>query len=603
MQRHKGQIVGLALAALVALTPVVAGCGGDDSGSSETNASGGTSAAPAGTGGTGATDSTDTTDTAAATDSTGATETTASTGEDVRTGPPLVAGAPSGPITNNNNPFISTSAATILGYSKVIWEPLAQTNAVDPTAEPAPWLATEWAWSQDYTSVTFTMRDGVTWSDGQPATAADIAYTFNLFVTYPALNRDVLPITSAAASGSTATVTFASSQFVNRDKVLQTLIVPEHLWSTLADPSADTIGDPIGTGPFALDSWSQQAVVVKSNPNYWGGTPAVPEIRYVPYNDGPALVTALGTGEINWTGVFIPDPEGQYLSKDDNNRMWFPSGLAAHTLYFNTARPPFDNVALRQAVNMVIDRERIGEEAYAGLYTVITNPTGIVEPAGAAYIADEYQGQTYEVDVEGAKALLADAGYTLDDGKLHDPSGEQVKVTLIDPSAFDTMLTALQIISEALGEIGIDAEVTPLDANTWLSQMAIGDFEASINFTQVGSTPYNLYLSFMDGTGLKPLGEPATVNPGRFDNADAAAALQQYASAVDDATRTAALATLQDIEVSDVPAIPLLASPLGSEFSVEHYEGWPDADNPYANPQPNGPNAALILMRLKTVES
>jgi peptide/nickel transport system substrate-binding protein len=518
--------------------------------------------------------------------------------------PPLTLGAPSGPITNNNNPFVRTSAASILGYAKVIYEPLAQTNATDPAAEPTPWLASDWTWSDDFTNITITMRDGVQWADGEPATADDIAFTFNLFTEYPTLNLEVLPIASATSDGSSATVTFAAPQFVNQHKVLETLIVPEHLWSQLDDPSVDTIEDPVGTGPYVMASWSQQAVIVEPNPGYWGGDPIVPELRYVPYNDSTALTSALTTGEVNWTGIFLPDPEGQFLSQDPDNRMWFPTGLAAHTLFFNTADGPFTNVALRQAVNLVIDRERINAEAYAGLYAPVTNPVGIAEPAGSAFIAPEYEGVTYEFDVDAARALLTDAGYTFDDnGKLHDPSGEQVTVELIDPATFFTMITALEIIGEGLAEIGVDSEVTPLDGNTWTNLVVQGDFDATINFTNLGSTPYNHYKTFMDGDALVPLGEPAAANFGRFDNAEAAEALRTYASASDDAERTEAMATLQDVVVNEVPGIPLLASPMGSEFSVTHYVGWPDEDNPYANPQPHGINAAMILMNLELAGS
>ncbi|WP_158563909.1 ABC transporter substrate-binding protein [Jiangella anatolica] len=517
--------------------------------------------------------------------------------------PPLVAGAPSGPITNNNNPYVNTSAATVLGYSKVIFEPLAQTNAVDPTAEPTPWLATEWEWAGNFTSLTVTMRDGVQWTDGEPATAADIAFTFGMFKDHPALNTLALPVASATADGATATITFATSQFVNQDKVLQALIVPEHLWSTLPDPAKDTIENPVGTGPYTLTSWTQQAVTVDRNEDYWGGTPAVPQIRYVPYNDGNALITALGEGEVQWTGVAIPDPEAQYLGKDPDNRMWFPSGLPARTLFFNTAEGPFSNAALRQATDMVIDRERIIAEAYNNEGAAIASPTGIAEPAGAEFIAAKYQGEKHEVDVEGAREVLTDAGYTYVDDQLHDPDGEPVTVTLTDPTAFNQMLTALQIISQQLAEIGVTATVEPQDATAWQTSVAQGDFDATFSWTEVGSTPYSLYRTFMDGDALQPIGTPATANFGRFDNAEAAEALRTYATTEDEAVRADALATLQDIQVSEVPAIPMAAAPFGSEFSVKHYVGWPDENDPYANPQPHGTNAAMILMNLELAGS
>src|ERR1700736_1095785 len=81
---------------------------------------------------------------------------------------------------DNNNPFLATSAAAHLGYRYVIYEPLAMVNLTDPNSKPAPWLSTDWAWTTDYKSVTFTVRDGVKFSDGSAMTADDVAYSFSI---------------------------------------------------------------------------------------------------------------------------------------------------------------------------------------------------------------------------------------------------------------------------------------------------------------------------------------------------------------------------------------------------------------------------------------
>ncbi|MFP3813467.1 ABC transporter substrate-binding protein, partial [Bacillus sp. SIMBA_005] len=88
----------------------------------------------------------------------------------------------------NNNPWVGDSSAQRLGYANALFEPLAITNSVDPTADPVPWLASEFEWSEDYTSVAITARDGVTWSDGESFTADDIAFTFQLIKDNPAFD-------------------------------------------------------------------------------------------------------------------------------------------------------------------------------------------------------------------------------------------------------------------------------------------------------------------------------------------------------------------------------------------------------------------------------
>src|SRR5213593_1896760 len=83
----------------------------------------------------------------------------------------LNVGMPNGPQTENHNPFLISSAASSLGYRRVIYEPLVMTNVVKPTEPGEPWLATEWEWSTDYKTLTLSIRDGVSFSDGQPMSA------------------------------------------------------------------------------------------------------------------------------------------------------------------------------------------------------------------------------------------------------------------------------------------------------------------------------------------------------------------------------------------------------------------------------------------------
>ncbi len=103
----------------------------------------------------------------------------------------------------------------------------------------------------------------------------------------------------------------------------------------------------------------------------------------------------------------------------------------------------------------------------------------------------------------------------------------------------------------------------------------------------------------MSGDQLRPVGETASWNFGRFDSKEATEALQTYANTTDDAERKAALATLQKIQVEQVPAIPSIGRPAGAEYSTKYWTGWPTTEDAYADPQPTGKNVALILSKLK----
>src|SRR3954467_14492141 len=87
-------------------------------------------------------------------------------------------GMPNGPQTNNNNPFVGSSAGASLGYRAMIYEPLGMTNQARPADPGQPWLATKWDWSENFTKLVLTVRDGVTFSDNTPMTPEDVAYSF-----------------------------------------------------------------------------------------------------------------------------------------------------------------------------------------------------------------------------------------------------------------------------------------------------------------------------------------------------------------------------------------------------------------------------------------
>ena len=222
-------------------------------------------------------------------------------------GQTLTIGMPNGTQTENSNPFMNTSSAMSLGYAFAMYEPLAQVNSIKPTMDPVPWLATAWKWSTDFTSVVFEIRDGVKWSDGQALTAKDVAYSLSLRKDNAALNLDALPYQDVKSDAKTVTVTFTTSQFVNQNKVLSLFIVPEHIWTKIADPTKDLNQKPIGSGPYVLKSWTPQASILVQNTSYWGGKPAVPELRYTSYHDNNSLTTAPANGEAQWGWRVIPD--------------------------------------------------------------------------------------------------------------------------------------------------------------------------------------------------------------------------------------------------------------------------------------------------------
>ncbi|WP_330173440.1 ABC transporter substrate-binding protein [Streptomyces sp. NBC_01498] len=510
-------------------------------------------------------------------------------------------GMPNGPQTNNSNPFLGTSAGASLGYRYMIYEPLVMTNLVRPSEKGEPWLASEWKWEANFTKVTFTIDERAKWSDGKPLTAEDVAYTFELIKKYPALNGNGVPYDGITAADGKVVLTFKDSQFVNQNKITTTFIVPKHIWEKVKDPATWPNREPLGSGPYKLKTFTPQTTTLDTTSSYWKGKTQVKELRFTSYNDNSAQTTALANGKSEWSFVFMPNYKQLYVAKDrENNKLWFPSGLGIHGLWFNTTRGPLADPALRKAMAMVVDRRAIHIQAQATLYPEITNPTGIPLPAGESFIAPEYKGVTIKPDVAGAKKVLDEAGYTLDGSVLKDPDGKAVKLTFTDPAGWNDYITGLSIIKDNIKPLGIEAQVKTQTAEAWTSDVNNGKFDATLHWTNSGATPYDMYQNIMDGALLQPVGKSAPLgNFGRFDSPEATKALKEYANATEDSARTTALNTLQKIMVEEVPMIPTAAAPIGAEYSTKNWVGWPTEADPYGPPQPTQPNALDVVLRLK----
>jgi peptide/nickel transport system substrate-binding protein len=506
---------------------------------------------------------------------------------------------------DNNNPYLATSAASHLGYRYVIYEPLAMVNLTDPSSKPTPWLASSWTFTPDYKSATFTVRDGVKFSDGSAMTADDVAYSFSILKQYAALNSNALPIDTVSTSGNQVTVTFTQSVFVIQAKVLSTFVVPKAIWSAMKDPTTDTVAKPIGTGPYALKTFTPQTVTLDLRSGYWQTPPKVSQLHYSTYTGNDTETQALVTGATEWSYVFIPDAKTVFAGRDPHYKLWFPPSLSADGLWFNTTVKPWDNQYLRQAAGMVINRADIFNQGESGYFKPeIDNITGLPSPAGDSFIASQYKSVNGQKTPADAKTLLTAHGFTYAGDTLKDPSGKPVTLTITDPAGWSDYQTDLSIIQDNFKSIGIAVTVDKADTDAWFTNIANGKFQAAMHWSNGGATPYDMYENIMDGAILVPVGQAANSgNYGRFNSPDATAALKQYATATDDASRTAALNTIEQIMVEQVPMIPTSAGNYGAEYSTKHWAGWPDESNPYSPIQPTLTQSLDVIMHLTPATS
>lgn len=266
-------------------------------------------------------------------------------------------------FTRNFNPFVSSP---LFLTNNTIHEPLMIYNTVK--GELMPWLATGYKWSTDNKTLTFTLQNNVKWSDGQPFSAKDVAFTFNLFKTKPGLvgaglvamagdNAYVDSVT--APDDQTVVFTFKQVFTPGLYDLIGQMIVPEHTWKDVADPSKFTNDNPVGTGPFTqVISFQAQAYQVDKNPNYWqSGKPYFQSIRMLAFGSNDTFNLALANGQIDWASTYIPDVEKVYVAKNPANYgYWFPLTGQMVVLALNNTKKPFDDPNVRKAISYALNR-------------------------------------------------------------------------------------------------------------------------------------------------------------------------------------------------------------------------------------------------------
>jgi peptide/nickel transport system substrate-binding protein len=529
------------------------------------------------------------------------------------TGKPLtIVSTELSPMTQNFNPFAQTGTGFQTHAVDLYQMPLMVFNTQNPAAAPTPELATADSWSPDGKTLTITTRSGVKWSDGKPFTAADVAFTFNLIKKFPALNAPATPIpVSATGSGNTAVLTFAQPELANLFFILETQIVPQHIWASIANPVTYTDPSPVGTGPYVLDQFSPQGFTMKINPNYYAASSLhVPEVDFPAYTSNANLLLPLANGTIDWGGISITGVQANYLSKSTSNATW--TGSAPYFtdnnvvgLWFNTTKAPLNDPKVRQAISYGINRTQLSVDGESGNEPAVSSTAGLILPSQQSY---QPASLANNLPAAGSSTLVSSTltsdGYAKVGG-FWEKNGQKITLSIEDPVTYSDYYQDSQLIVKQLTALGFDATVKgdagPNGPTVWTTDLATGNFSAAIHWGNQGLTPYATYSNWMDYTQSAPVGKSATADYGRFNDPQAQAALKAYAAASTPATLNAAVTSLANIEATQVPVAPLLLGASWAEYSTRNYTGWPSATNSYQDPGPNMPEILYTIQQLKPV--
>ena len=539
----------------------------------------------------------------------------------------LLAGACGGGSSGNNNNAQKTvgGVLTIDNESGALWqcdfnpyngsvngqsfgalyEPLVYDNLLND--KKTPWLASDYQWSTDNKTLTFTIRSGVKWTDGQPFTAADVVFSFALLKQHPEadLQSDWQVIQSVIQQGDDKVAfTFNQSAVPNFYQIAgQTAIVPQHIWSAFKDPSAQVVKDPVGTGPFTMSACTGQNITYKRNPNYWQkGLPYLDTVNYPAFLDNDPANAFLAAGQAQWGGQFIPNIDTYYVAKDPkNNHYWFPP-IDNINVWFNTTLAPLNNKAVRQAIAYSIDRPSVSQKGEFG-YEPPGNQTGVLSPTFDSWI-DKAQADTYgyKFDVAKAQGLLQQAGFTKgSSGIFQDSSGKKLSLSIINIAGYTDWVASVQVIQDNLKQVGIELKPVNLEATAYFDKLFTGNFElayGSVN-TSPGPSPYYELRNTLHSATTAAIGQTAAGDYGRYKNPALDALFDQYGGTTDPAKQHDLIKQVEKFMLEDVPVIPVTEGVAWYQYSTKDFAGWPTKDDPFAAPAPwNLPDWEVTLLHV-----
>ena len=504
--------------------------------------------------------------------------------EDIKQGGTLTVPIINTGFVENFNPY--TSGDLTHG---VIYEPLMIFNAMTGKTEYR--LLESADYSDDLKKITFKLRDGLQWSDGKPLTSKDVAYSYELSKTAAAFDLKGIWPAGNLKSIKTPDATTVVFELVNADSTLlwdlaSYHIVPEHIWGKEKDLTTFMNVNPVGSGPMTTVKYvkSQQMQLCRNESYYLPNRPYLDCITYRSYNDNSQIQPALMKGEIDWGSNFIADIENTYVKADpENNHFWYPANDAIH-LYVNTQEKPFDDLNVRKALSMALNRADIVDIAAFGYPTANYNAGGIAElykPYISKEVTAKYKDLT-QYDPKKAMQLLDQAGYKdLDgDGFRDMPNGEPIEFDIEVVNGWTDWIQTVQMVTEYYEEIGIKANVKTVDWAVYDKNLKNSGYKMSINWSMVATNPIQAYQEYFltERVGQSFHGGHGVHSP-EIDKL-----INSFGLTKDPVKQQAILDELQEFTAANLPFIPLFSNPTWYQYNTSKFVGWPSEANPYVRP-------------------
>ena len=490
---------------------------------------------------------------------------------------------------DNLNPFVGWATTTyeiwtinynfLFGFNGQTMAPTLSLAAKFPTKENGGISADGKIW-------TIHLRPGVRWSDGQPLTAADVAFTYNYIVKNHMAN---MALTTVGITGAKeidpTTVQITCSQPKANMEAIFLPILPKHVWEHVSPQAAGTtyLNKPpiVGSGPFTTTAFKKGSYVeMVRNPYYWGKRPTVDAIYFEMYQNATTMVQDLKSGVLDaaW-GV----PEAQFAQIKAQPGLhiiaynffnWDYLDVNCSTLPTSTGNPVLRDVRFRQALNYAIDRDKLCRIAYEGLAAPATS---IMPPdtwSNPDYHWQPPADQMYTFDLAKANQLLDAAGYKRGANGARLYRGKPITLRLWTTSDFAEGQIEAKLIAGWFDKLGLKVNLAVLDEGAFLARM--------FNFKGATFAP-DFDLGLSDWAGYGDPGETLTsfttaqiggTNEPAWSNAAFDKLNVEQSAALDPTTRRNLIWKMQQIFYEQSPQIVLVYPKYLQAYNTSRWTGW-----------------------------
>lgn len=511
------------------------------------------------------------------------------------------------------------------GLHQMIYEYFFYQNL--QTGEYIPWLAESYEYNEDFTTLSVKLREGVTWSDGEPFTADDVVFTYDTLLANPGMTwaAEVAKWVESVEALDDLNVVFhlltPSPRFhLNREAFPAVgiwggiTILPRHIWEG-EDPLTFKSSDPIGTGAYRLVNATTTSMTYERRDDWWGTTvfgvtpaPRIINFQYVGPETTVALALAANEIDTPFIGILSVGSLLEVMRRNPNVRAWYDEPPYAwldpcpRPLMVQNAVSPWDQKEARWALSYMIDRQAIVDLAYEGTtvpaWGIWPDYDGMKPYFDAIQdLLEEYPTTTY--DPARAEELLQSIGYTKgSDGMWVSAEGEPLRVRYLVQGDSTEEMKVSAVLADQLQAQGIEVEVQALTGGVMSDTILRGEYDIKLHSFCPGYIFENLEL--FHSKFYVPLGEPAPWyerNSFRYRNEEFDAIVDEMASTLPEDTEAIAdqFRRAMEIWLDELPVVPIVQAPALVPFNYTYWEGWPSAENPWNMPVSWWATFALVI--------